>query len=268
MSSFRVIQEPGQYMITGPAVFHQGFNQRHKIAEAVNFAIPSWKSCLVNTSSCYCLPDIWRVAHCWNLKLSKGKGATGNTKTEQVWFKMDRFEATSRVFREDFLFLLLPTFWGHHRTKKKPYRYQSKNLKLDIESWNTNKIADKDEEGVYEEDDQKEGEHRLHVQGTNPKFFEKALFATLNKLYKVFKELLPTCFIFYHLPKKDKICFLKAPWSLLQKICQQSNWNKVFGLRKLFIVQWTFWQLTILMSDFWNWKVISFFPFINKITLI
>ena len=49
-------------MITGPAVFHQGYNRGYNIAEAVNFGIPSWKPFLKVTSSCYCLSRTWKIA--------------------------------------------------------------------------------------------------------------------------------------------------------------------------------------------------------------
>ena len=49
-------------MITGPGVFHQGFNSGYNIAQAVNFAIPSWKPFAKFTNSCYCISGTWKVA--------------------------------------------------------------------------------------------------------------------------------------------------------------------------------------------------------------
>ena len=39
-----VIQEPGEYMIVDPGVYHQGFNLGYNVAEAVNFATSQWFS--------------------------------------------------------------------------------------------------------------------------------------------------------------------------------------------------------------------------------
>jgi len=57
-----MIQEPDHFVITGPAVFHQGYNRGYNIAQAVNFGIPAWKSILKNIGSCYCIPKSWIVA--------------------------------------------------------------------------------------------------------------------------------------------------------------------------------------------------------------
>jgi len=66
-----VIQEPGDFVIAGPAVFHQGYNCGYNIAQAVNFGIPTWKRLLKQTSSCFCLPKTWQVARETLLQISE-----------------------------------------------------------------------------------------------------------------------------------------------------------------------------------------------------
>ena len=80
-----MIQEPGHFVITGPAVFHQGYNEGYNIAEAVNFGIPSWKPFLTNTSSCFCIPDSWKVARSILEKL--GDAGTRNLKINSSVFR-------------------------------------------------------------------------------------------------------------------------------------------------------------------------------------
>ena len=40
--NIRVIQQPNEFVIARASAYHQGFNGGFNIAEAVNFATPSW----------------------------------------------------------------------------------------------------------------------------------------------------------------------------------------------------------------------------------
>merc|ERR1711964_449263 len=53
---YRVLQEPGQFVVTWPAAYHAGFSHGFNICEAVNFAVPQWISFGDQCSTAY--------AHC------------------------------------------------------------------------------------------------------------------------------------------------------------------------------------------------------------
>jgi len=55
-----VKHEPGYYVITGPGVFHEGFNSGYNMAEAVNFGIQRWLKYFKNTRCCFCLDNGWK----------------------------------------------------------------------------------------------------------------------------------------------------------------------------------------------------------------
>jgi len=54
---WRVKHEPGYYVITGPGVFHEGFNSGYNMAEAVNFGIQRWLKYFKNARCCFCLEN-------------------------------------------------------------------------------------------------------------------------------------------------------------------------------------------------------------------
>ncbi|RZK47891.1 MAG: hypothetical protein EOO99_12015 [Pedobacter sp.] len=58
---FRIIQQPGDYVITGPGVYHQGFNQGFNLAYAVNIGISIWLPLLQKVKPCLCLGQGWRL---------------------------------------------------------------------------------------------------------------------------------------------------------------------------------------------------------------
>ena len=52
-----IVQQPRQFVITGPAVYHSGFNEGFNIAEAVNFATPQWIDFGKIVRHCDCTPS-------------------------------------------------------------------------------------------------------------------------------------------------------------------------------------------------------------------
>jgi len=41
---FKAVQEPGCYIVAGPGVFHEGFNEGFNLAVPVNFGTSRWKA--------------------------------------------------------------------------------------------------------------------------------------------------------------------------------------------------------------------------------
>ncbi|TDH67409.1 hypothetical protein CCR75_000094 [Bremia lactucae] len=58
---YRAYQKPGEFVITFPATYHQGFNLGFNIAEAVNFATLYWISYGLKAKVCKCHPDSVRI---------------------------------------------------------------------------------------------------------------------------------------------------------------------------------------------------------------
>ncbi|CAM6031997.1 unnamed protein product, partial [Sphagnum compactum] len=55
------IQMPGEFIITFPRCYHQGFNYGFNCAEAVNFALESWLSKGLDAKSCNCVSDSVKI---------------------------------------------------------------------------------------------------------------------------------------------------------------------------------------------------------------
>lgn len=57
----KIIQYPGEFIITFPYGYLQGFNYGFNCAEAVNFALDSWIQKVLNASYCECAADNVRI---------------------------------------------------------------------------------------------------------------------------------------------------------------------------------------------------------------
>ena len=57
----KVVQKPREFVIARAAAYHAGFNSGFNIAEAVNFALPSWLDIADNVSYCKCAKDSVRI---------------------------------------------------------------------------------------------------------------------------------------------------------------------------------------------------------------
>jgi hypothetical protein len=58
---FKMIQYPGEFIITGGGAYHAGFNWGFNIAEAVNFATIRWLDMLPHAGVCHCVSDSVRI---------------------------------------------------------------------------------------------------------------------------------------------------------------------------------------------------------------
>lgn len=58
----RVMQQPGEFVITLPGAYHTGFNWGFNIAEAVNFATNKWLSVFTKCDRCRCSTDNVRIS--------------------------------------------------------------------------------------------------------------------------------------------------------------------------------------------------------------
>lgn len=54
-------QYPGEFMISRASAYHAGFNAGYNLAEAVNFALPSWIEIGRNAGVCHCNNDSVRI---------------------------------------------------------------------------------------------------------------------------------------------------------------------------------------------------------------
>ena len=57
----KIVQKPREFVIARAAAYHAGFNAGFNIAEAVNFAMPSWLDIADNVSYCKCAKDSVRI---------------------------------------------------------------------------------------------------------------------------------------------------------------------------------------------------------------
>ena len=57
----KVVQRPREFVISRAKAYHSGFNAGFNIAEAVNFALPSWLSIAREAGYCRCEKDSVRI---------------------------------------------------------------------------------------------------------------------------------------------------------------------------------------------------------------
>ena len=53
----KVVHRPREFIISRAAAYHSGFNSGFNVAEAVNFALPSWITIAEKAKSCTCSRD-------------------------------------------------------------------------------------------------------------------------------------------------------------------------------------------------------------------
>ncbi|ETP43407.1 hypothetical protein F442_09836 [Phytophthora nicotianae P10297] len=118
---YRAFQKPGEFIITFPATYHQGFNLGFNIAEAVNFATLHWIPYGLKAKICKCLPDSVRIdmdsfltklfeePQCgpelmgddpWIFSCTCGKYCSSNnhhTEVEEQWFECSRCKIWAHV---------------------------------------------------------------------------------------------------------------------------------------------------------------------------
>lgn len=73
---FKIIQYPGEYVITLPGTYHQGFNAGFNLAESVNFGSERWREFLPKFKTCDCksiyfIFDYISYKHAINMKNKK-----------------------------------------------------------------------------------------------------------------------------------------------------------------------------------------------------
>ena len=57
----KAVHGPGEFMITRASAYHSGFNMGFNIAEAVNFALPSWIPIGMKARACRCVGDSVKI---------------------------------------------------------------------------------------------------------------------------------------------------------------------------------------------------------------
>jgi hypothetical protein len=57
----KATQYPGEFVISRAAAYHAGFNSGYNLAEAVNFALPSWIEAGRKAGVCQCQPDSVKI---------------------------------------------------------------------------------------------------------------------------------------------------------------------------------------------------------------
>lgn len=57
----KATQYPGEFVISRASAYHAGFNSGYNLAEAVNFALPSWIEVGKKAGVCQCQPDSVKI---------------------------------------------------------------------------------------------------------------------------------------------------------------------------------------------------------------
>jgi hypothetical protein len=57
----KIVQRPGEFVVARAKGYHSGFNAGYNIAEAVNFALPSWLEIGEKAKPCRCSKDSVRI---------------------------------------------------------------------------------------------------------------------------------------------------------------------------------------------------------------
>ena len=85
----KIVQKAREFVVARAAAYHSGFNAGYNIAEAVNFALPSWLELVKDVNYCRCESDSVRINMNVFMKRLRGEPIDDNLKfIEESFNKM------------------------------------------------------------------------------------------------------------------------------------------------------------------------------------